>query len=288
MIAVFKREVNAYFKGVMGYLSAALLLIFAGIYTMAYNLSGYYSNFEYVLSSIAFIYLIFVPVLTMRSVAEEKKAKTDQLLYSMPISMSGVIVGKYLAMLTVLAVPVLIMGAYPVILSSFGTVSLKTAYSTLAAFFLLGACLMSVGLFVSSITESQVSSAVITLVAMLFLYFMSSLATFVSTSAFSSFAALCVLSLVCVFVLWLLTKNAVVTTLALIALPGSLFLYYSLDSAAFSGLFPQIMNALSVFDRFSVFVEGVFDMTAVVYYVSIIAVFLFLSVQAMEKRRWSE
>ena len=117
MIAVFRRELNGYFKSMMGYLFSAFVLIFAGIYTMVYNLSGYTAHFERVLSSISFLYLIAVPILTMRSVAEEKKQKTDQLLYSLPISLSSVVVGKYLAMLVVLLVPTAIMGLYPLILS---------------------------------------------------------------------------------------------------------------------------------------------------------------------------
>lgn len=81
-----------------GYLFIAFVLLFAGIYTMMYNLSGAYANFEYVLDAISFLYLIAVPVLTMRAVAEEKRQKTDQLLYSLPIRLSGVVLGKYLAM----------------------------------------------------------------------------------------------------------------------------------------------------------------------------------------------
>lgn len=287
MIAVFKRELNAYFKGIMGYLAAAFLLIFAGIYTMAYNLSGYYANFEYVVSAISFIYLIAVPVLTMRSIAEEKRSKTDQLLYSLPISMTDVIVGKYLAMLVVLALPIAIMGTYPLILSEYGNVSLKMAYGSLIAYFMLGACLLSIGLFISSITESQVASAVITLVVMLFLYFLTSLASFISTSAEASMIALLICAVIFALVILILTKNTLITVFTAIIGGLSVYLFYQADSAAFSGLFPEIMEGLSVFDRFDVFIGGVFDLTAIVYYLSIIIVFLFMSVQAMEKRRWS-
>ena len=201
MIAVFKRETGAYFKGVLGYLLAAFLLVFAGIYCMAYNLSGYYSNFEYVLDSIAFIYLIAVPIISMRSMAEERRQKTDQLLYALPIRMSDVVVGKYLAMLLVLAVPTVIMGFYPLVLSRFGTVALSTAYGALLGFFLLGAALLSIGLFISSLTDSQVAAAVITLVTMLLLYFMSGLAGFVSTEASASLLALSVLAVILAVVL---------------------------------------------------------------------------------------
>ncbi len=186
MIAVFQKELHSYFKGMMGYLFTAFVLVFAGIFTMAYNLSGYYANFEYVLDAISFIYLIAVPIITMRSVAEEKKSKTDQLLYSLPISMTGVIVGKFLAMLAVLAVPVAVMALYPLILSQFGAVQFSAAYGALIGFFALGACLLSIGLFISSLTDSQVSAAVITLVTMLLLYFGSALASFVSTDASAS------------------------------------------------------------------------------------------------------
>lgn len=288
MIAVFKRETGAYFKGVLGYLLAAFLLVFAGIYCMAYNLSGYYSNFEYVLDSIAFIYLIAVPIISMRSMAEERRQKTDQLLYALPIRMSDVVVGKYLAMLLVLAVPTVIMGFYPLVLSRFGTVALSTAYGALLGFFLLGAALLSIGLFISSLTDSQVAAAVITLVTMLLLYFMSGLAGFVSTEASASLLALSVLAVILALIIYALTRNPIVAALVGIVCIGGLQLWYQADSAAFSGLFASIMSAISVFDRFSPFVEGVFDLTTVVYDLSIIGVFLFLTVQVMEKRRWNE
>ena len=288
MIAVYRREVGSYFKGVLGYLLGAFLLVFAGIYCMVYNLSGYYSNFEYVLSAIGFIYLIAVPIISMRSVAEEKKQKTDQLLYSLPISLGSVVMGKYLAMLTVLALPTGIMALYPLILSQFGVVAYGTAYGALLAFFLMGGCLLSIGLFISSITDSQVAAAVITLLTMMLLYFMSSLASWVSTEASASLTALMVLAVIAAVIFYIMSKNAIVSVIVGAALIGGLQLWYHLDSSAFSCLFASMMNAISVFDRFDTFTNGVFDVTAIVYYLSIIGVMIFLTTQAMEKRRWSE
>ena len=288
MISVFKRELNGYYKSVTGYLLAAVLLIFAGIYCMVYNLSGYCANFEYVLDAMSFIFLIAVPIISMRTLAEEKKSKTDQLLYSLPISMTSVVIGKYLAMLVVLALPMAIMALYPVILSQFGAVSFVTAYSALIAFFLLGGCLLSIGLFISSITESQVAAAVITLVTMLLLYFMSGLAGYVSSESSSSLIALGILVLLFAVLLYYMSKNMLVSLAVAIVGIGALMLWYQADSSAFSGLFAEIMNSISVFDRFDTFVDGVFDLTAIVYYASISGVFVFLTVQAMEKRRWSE
>ncbi len=288
MIAVYRREVGSYFKGVLGYLLGAFLLVFAGIYCMVYNLSGYYSNFEYVLSAIGFIYLIAVPIISMRSVAEEKKQKTDQLLYSLPISLGSVVMGKYLAMLTVLALPTGIMALYPLILSQFGAVAYGTAYGALLAFFLMGGCLLSIGLFISSITDSQVAAAVITLLTMMLLYFMSSLASWVSTDGAASLNALMLLAVVAAVIFYIMSKNAIVSVIVGAALIGGLQLWYHLDSSTFSGLFASMMTAISVFDRFDTFTNGVFDVTAIVYYLSIIGVMIFLTTQAMEKRRWSE
>jgi len=288
MIAVFKREVKSYYRGIMGYLFAAFLLIFAGIYTMANNLSGYYANFEYVFDGVSFVYLIAVPILTMRSVAEEKRQKTDQLLYSLPVRLSDVVIGKYLAMLVVLAVPCCVLATYPLVLSQFGAVPFGSAYGALIGFFMLGACLLSIGLFISSVTESQVAAAVITLVVTLLLFFMSSLTGFVSTSASASLTALSVVVVIFAVILYLLEKNPIVSMLTAIAGVGGLYLWHAADSTAFSGLFADIMSQLSVFERFYGFIDGVFDLTAIVYYASIICVFLFMTVQSMEKRRWSE
>lgn len=288
MIAIFRREINAYYKGIMGYLFAAFMLIFVGIYTMAYNLSGYYANFEYVLDSISFIYLIAVPILTMRSVAEEKRQKTDQLLYSLPIRLSDVILGKYFAMLGVLATPMIIMALYPLILSQFGTVSFATAYGSLIGFFMLGATLIAMGLFISSVTESQVAAAVITLVAALIFYLMSGLADFIPTAASANLLALCILVVIFAIILYIVAKNSIVSMLTALLGMGGLYILYAMDSSVFSGLFADIMNQLSIFDRFYTFINGVFDLTAIVYYLSITCVFLFLAVQALEKRRWSE
>lgn len=287
MTAIFRRELRSYFRGVTGWLFSAFLLLFAGIYTMVYCLANGYPNFEYVMGNISFIFLICVPILTMRVFAEEKHRKTDQLLYSLPVSLSSVVLGKYLAMVTVLAVPTLIVCLYPLALTNFGAVSLKLAFASIFFFFLLGACLLSVGMFISSATDSQIASAVITLVAMLVLYFMSGLASYVSTDARASVIALMILALVLALAVWLMTRSQALAFGLAVVLVGGLFFWYGFSPDTFSGLFPAMMDQISVFDRFYTIVDGVFDWTAVVYYLSIIAVFLFLTVQSLEKRRWS-
>lgn len=287
MRAVYLKELKLNFTGFTGYLYGAFILLFVGIYTMAINLSGGYAQFEYVLESMAFIYLIACPVLTMRAFAEEKRSKTDQLLYSLPIRLSDVVVGKYLAMLTVSLLPVAVVSVYPLLLSGYGHVDMRSAYASILMFFLLGACLTSIGMFISSVTENQVTSAVVTLVIMLITYFMTSLASYVSTASSSSLIALSALALVLVAIVYLFTKNLSVAFLTAAALVGALLIAYAIDASAFSGLFPALMKKLSLFERFYGTIGGMFDLTAIVYYLSIIGVFLFFTTETLEKRRWS-
>ena len=287
MMAVYLKELRSYFTGILGWLFAAFLTLFAGIYTMVYALTNGSPDFELVISSITFIYMVGVPILTMRSVAEEKHSRTDQLLYALPVKLSHIVMGKYLALCTVLLLPVCVIGLYPLMLMQFGALNLKLIYTTLMAFFLLGAALLSVGLFISSLTESQVAAAVLTLVAMLILYFISSLATFVPNEGRASLIALCAVVAVFALILLALTRNAPVALLVAATGIGGLCAAYVLSPAGFTGLFAKIMGQLSLFDRFDVFVSGVLDLTGVVYFLSVSGVFLFLTVQSLEKRRWS-
>ena len=284
MTAIFERELRSYFNGVTGYIFGGFILLFTGIYTMAINLSNTYSNFEYALSNMSFVFLIAIPVLTMRVIAEDRRQKTDQLLYALPKSMTKIVLGKYLAMVTVLAVPLAIMCVYPLILSLFGVVNFASAYSAILAFFLLGATLAAMGMFVSALTENQIVAAVLCFIIVLINYFISSLASFVSATAMSSVIALSVAALAVGAIFWLLTKN-IMAGIALFAIcEGALILFYVRSPELLEGLFPSVMEKLSVFDRFYTFVYGVFDMTAIVYFLTVIGVFIFLTVQAMEKK----
>ena len=287
MMAVYLKELRSYFTGILGWLFAAFLTLFAGIYTMVYSLTNGSPDFELVISSITFIYMIGVPILTMRSVAEEKHSRTDQLLYALPVKLSHIVMGKYLALCTVLLLPVCVIGLYPLVIMQFGALNMKLIYTTLAAFFLLGAALMSVGLFISSLTESQVAAAVLTLVAMLILYFISSLATFVPNEGRASLIALCAVVAVFALILLALTRNSLVALLVAAAGVGGLCAAYMASPDGFTGLFARIMGQLSLFDRFDVFANGILDLTGVVYFLSVSGVFLFLTVQSLEKRRWS-
>ena len=144
MTAVFKHELRSYFHSLTAYVFGAFLLAFIGIGAMRYNLQAAVSNFEYVLSFASLVFVVIVPVLTMRVLAEERRQKTDQLLYSLPITTVQIIAGKYLALLVLYLIPLAIIAVYPLIFAQFGDVYLLTSYGSILAFFLLGAALIAV------------------------------------------------------------------------------------------------------------------------------------------------
>lgn len=287
MTAVLKHELSGYFHSLTAYIFSAFLLAFVGIGAMLYNIQSAVANFEYVLSFVCLGFVIVIPVLTMRVIAEEKKQKTDQLLYSLPIKTFEVVAGKYLALLLVFLVPLCIVCVYPLIFAQYGEVYLLTSYGSLFAFFLLGASLIAIGVFLSSLTENQGFAAGITIPVILLNYYSVSLAEHVTATAFGSFAALCVFAVVIGVVIRFLTQNENLAYGISIFLIIMLGVAYFVDSTKFEGLLPDIMTKLSLFERFYSFVNGVFDLTAIVYYVTVIIFFLFLSVQSLEKRRYN-
>ena len=287
MIAVFKHELRSYFHSLTAYVFGAFLLAFMGLGAMLYNIQAAYSNFEYVLSFGSLVMVVIVPILTMRVLAEERKQKTDQLLYSLPITTLEIILGKYLAMLVLFLIPMGIISLYPLIFSQFGDVYLPTSYGSILAFFIMGSALIALGMFISSLTDNQGLAAGIGIAIILFNYYSVSLSEQVSSTAIGAVIATLVLILVLGAIIRYLTGNENLAFWCSIALIAVVAILFYLDSSAFEGMLPQLMAQLSLFDRFTTIVNGVFDMTAIVYYLSIIVFFLFLSVQSLEKRRYN-
>ncbi len=287
MLAIFKREFKSYFTGVVGSIFIAFLLCCTGFFVYMINLTGGYSSFEQTLTNIIFIFLLAVPLLTMRSFAEERHAKTDQLLYSLPLSVSEIVLGKYFAMLAVLLIPCLIMVLIPILLSAFGYMAYKSAYLALFAFFILGAALIALCMFMSSLTESQVLAAILGFGALLFMYLMSVIASAIPQSAYVSLICFIALALVLGIITYAMTKNLALSGGIFGILTAALIVLYLIKPALFTGLFGSLLTYLAVFDRFVKLTIGVFDITAIIYLISFAAFFVYLTVQSVEKRRWS-
>lgn len=287
MSAIFKHELRSYFHTLTAWLFAAFLLCFVGIGAMMYNIQAAVSNFEYVLSFGCLVFVVIVPILTMRVLAEERRQRTDQLLYSLPVSTVEVVLGKYASLIVLYLVPLAIIAVYPLVFARFGEVYLPTSYGSIFAFFLLGAALLAVGMFISSLTENQGLAAGVGIAALLFNYYSVSLSEYVSTSAMGGVIALVALCCVLGLILKLLTGSGSLGYWVGLALSTACVALYILAPESIEGLLPGIMSTLSLFERFYVFVNGVFDLEAVVFYLSVIGFFLFLTVQSLEKRRYN-
>lgn len=287
MGAIFRHELRNYFYSLTAYVFGAFLLAVVGLGSVLYNLQAAVSNFEFVLSFASIIFVVIVPILTMRTLAEERRQRTDQLLYSLPITTTQVVLGKYLALLVVYLIPLAVISLYPLLFSRFGEVYLPTSYGSLFAFFLMGAALLAVGVFLSSLTDNQGFAAGIGIAAILLNYYSVSLAEYTSSTAMGSLIALYVIALLLGVVIRGLTRNENLAYGVAFVLIAALSVAYFVNSSAFEGLLPDIMTKLSLFRQFNSFVNGAFDLTAIVYYVSVMGFFLFLSVQSLEKRRYN-
>lgn len=236
MFAIYKRELKAYFRSFIGFLFIAVTLFFLGLYFSVYNLINGYPYFSYVISGVAFIFLVSVPILTMRVLAEEKRSKTDQLILTAPVSVGGIVMGKFLALITIFLIPVVIICFYPLIMTHFGSVPLGEAYLAILAYFLFGMTAIAIGLFVSSLTESQVIAAVLGFAVLFIGYMMSSICNLISSTGN-----------------WL----------------------------------TKILGCFDLSSHFSELLNGTLNLEGIVYYISLTALVLFLTVQSIQKRRYS-
>lgn len=288
MIAVFKREFRAYMNNVYGWLFMSVLLLFTGVLVAIYNFIGWSTDIRYALSFGEYALIVMVPILCMRSMSEDKKNKTDLFYLSLPMKTSSVVLGKYFALLAVLAIPTAVLCIYPLIFSLYGQVDFATTYASLLAFFLLGAGILAVCQFISSLTENLVVSAVLGIAVLLALYFvLPVLASILPSSALASFIGFAVLALLAALVAYLATRSLTVTaiTAAVLALP--LVIVYFVKGEWLAGSLPSLLAVLSPFAQFEYMaMYGLFDLCSMLVFLSYAVLFVFLTVQAADRKRY--
>ena len=236
MLAIYKRELKSYFRSFIGLLFIAVTLFFLGLYFTVYNLLNGYPYFAYSVSSVIFLFMLSVPILTMRILAEEKRSKTDQLILTAPVSVGAVVMGKFLALVTIFLIPTLIACVYPLIMANFGSVPMGEAYLSILAFFLFGTASIAVGVFISSLTESQVIAAVLSFAVLFLGYMMPSICSIISSTG---------------------------------------------------NLLTRLLGCFDMYTPFANLLEGTLNIGSIVYFVSLTALVLFLTVQSIQKRRYS-
>lgn len=288
MKAIYKRELKSYFQSMIGYAFIAFLMLFTGIYFTAYNLNGGYPYFAYALSGSMFIFLVAVPILTMKSFAEERKSKTDQLLLTAPVSVTEIVLGKYLAMVTVYAIPCAIYCLYPLIIKMQGTAYLKSDYTAIGVFFLIGCVYIAVGMFMSSLTESQIIAAVSTFAALLVLYLWSGLVGFLpNQAAYNLIGVLVIVGAICMLIYHMTGNWMIAGVLGIAGAAVSIGLYIG-KSSRFEGLLADVLGKWDVNTVFSNILDSkILDISGLILCCFIIFLFVFLTIQTIQRRRWS-
>lgn len=286
MAAIYKKEVRSYFTSMIGCVFIAFALVIIGLYFFANNLYGGYPYFGYSLSATIAVFMILIPILTMKSMADDRRQKTDQMLLTAPVTTWQIIFAKYLAMVTVFLVPVCVMLFYPLIMAAYGTISYAMAYASIFGFALMGFLGIAVGMFISSLTESQVMSAVLTFLILFASYMAESIADMIPSTAWVSMAVFIILILAVALIVHSMTQSTLLGGgVAVIGVAVILILYF-MDSTSFQGAFGDLISSLSLTGHFYNFASGIIDIPGIIYYLSGSFLFIFLADQAVEKRRW--
>lgn len=286
MLNIYKKDLKQYFTTPAGYFYIVCILVIGGLYCYMYNFVYGYSSFEYTVNNLPFFMMFFIPIIASGVFTEEKKQNTEQLLYTLPVRMGSIVIGKYTALLTVMLIPLLIMCAYPLIISHYGNINLAVSYSNIMAVFLLSACLTAVCMFISAICGNQIVAGIISFAVLFGLYKMNSISNSLVGSAKNSFVALVIIAILLFVILLVLTKNIFVSFIPAAVIVIIAKLLYDHNKPLIAGKINVIMDSIAVFTRMNNFMNGIFDYEAVFYYISISVMFVIFTIFTLERRRW--
>ena len=290
MNAIFKRELRSYFHGMLGYVLTAFLLASSGIYFLALNLGYGLTDFGYyTLYRTIFMLLLYIPVLTMRSLAEERRSRTDQLLLTSPVPVWGIVLGKFFAMCAVFALPCLMDVVMILILWALGgTVpALAANFAALLCYFLLGCAAIAMGEFLSGLTENPIIAAVAGFSVLLLAYMMPSLRSLFNAGSAVALAVFTAIAGAASLMAGLRTRSFILGCLTFAALCLGLTGLVLLQSAWLTEAFSAVLSVLCFFTPFEDFVNNSFSLPTLVYYLTVTGMFLFFTAQSIEKRRWN-
>lgn len=288
MLAIYNKELKSYFKSPIGYVFMAFFLGMFGFYFTVFSVFYGKADYTFVLSNITLVILLGVPLLTMRLLSEEKRSKTDQLILTAPVHTSGYILGKYLAAYTLFIVTTLLTVLQPLALSLFGSLPWPKIIGGYIGVLLLGGTFIAIGLFISALTENQIIAAIGSFGVFMAVLYMDNLTQMVPRDRTSSIVFCVILVIIIALAFLNATKHKVASAiLALLGFAGIL-LAYTINPAIFDGFIINFLGWFSLLGRYNAgFFVGVLDISTVVYYISFIIVFVFMTIQVVEKRRWS-
>lgn len=290
MKAIYKRELKAYFTSMQAYIYLALFVCITGIfYFVADIIYGYNDFASFVLSNfnyMIFIYGIAIPILTMRLFAEEKRHKTDQLLLTAPVSVWEIVLGKYLACATIFVIGLAIISIFPVIIAINGTIPVGNTISGYVGVLLFALCIMAIGTLISSLTEEPVISVIVSAVAGFLILFFSSLVSFLPDGRIPTLIFFLLIAIGIAVLFYFDTKKlwiAGVTLVVGVGITAGLSVWLK---EWFPYGLTTCLNWLSIEKRYEEFLNGMLNLSSIIYLLTVTAVCLFLTTQVIAKRRW--
>ena len=287
MLAIFKRELRAYFLTPIGYFYMGIFLLLTGIFFFFDNILPARSQYVGFLGSLLMIFLFAVPLLTMRLFSEEKRQKTDQLLLTSPVSIAGIVCGKFLAAMALYSATLLVTVSYAVVIAVYGDLQTWETLGSYIGFIFLGACYISLGLFISAITENQLTAAFTTFFILMLIWLIDPVRQVVPFDIESGVISSLVLLAILLVFIFFSTRNWVITLAA--AVLGGLAIggFYLFNPDIFFGFVRNLLGWFSLNSRYHPFSVGLLRLDALLYYASFSGLFLFLTVRLIEKRRWN-
>ncbi len=286
MTSIIKKELRTYFTSMAGYVFLGFLVLLTAIYFSLINVLQLYPDYSYVLSGTVIMFLILIPTLTMRLFAEEAKQKTDQLLFTSPLTVNQIVIGKYLSALFLFLIGMVITMLFPLIISNFGTIPVAQIAGAYIGYILLGACFISVGLFVSVLTDNQIVAAVATFVSIFLFYIMNGLAQSLPADRVSSIVFLLVVIAGLCFLVFDSTKNIAATIIMGVLCLAILAVVFFVNNLLLDGVMYKVLSWFSLMSRFENFNKGILNISDIVYYITFSMAFIYLTINVIEKRRW--
>ena len=287
MIPIYKKEMRTYFTQMMGYLFLAFLLLLIGMFFILANVRNRDAGFHHVLVGTSTFLLFLVPILTMRLFSEEARNKTDQLLFTSPLSVTQIVLGKFFAAFTLFMIAVAIAAIFPLLLGRFAE-SMPTSriVGAFIGWILLGICCIAVGVFISVITNSQIVAAVGTFAALFIMFLMDAFAIVMPTTTLASLIFVGIIILAVAGIWYNSTRNVISS--GIVACVGVIIavVLYLINSLIYDGIIVRVLNWFSIYARFDSFASGILHLSDIVYYLSFCALFVYLSINVIEKRRW--
>ncbi len=287
MLAILKKELRTYFNSMIGYLFIFFFVLIMGMFYYFGNVLSGDPSFGHVLYSMTIILLILIPTITMRLFSEEMKQRTDQLLFTSPLTIRDIVLGKYFAAVCLFLITMIITIIFPLMIAPYGKLPVAEIFGTYVGFILLASCFIAVGIFVSALTDNQIISAVGSFALLFLIYIMDGVSKLFPSDRVSSFVFVAIVIFAFAMLLYNSTKNIVipicVSVIAVIATIATFFV----NNFFFDGIIVKVFSWISVVSRFNSFSSGVFSLTDGVYCITFSIIFLYLTINVIEKRRWS-